>query len=427
MNRKSLVSEFNVRPQSNTLVKDYDVFQDKGLLLKLKDEVVANIVDYDYKDVINANVINEAIDKVIKDYDLNSLERNYLYHLVDNDINGYGPITEVINDRAVINIMVNSPSEIYIETKDGIVKDDSISFIDDEHIIKTINKLLKTSGKVISRDNPVISAKVINGALLEALMPPVTNRPVLTLKKYNEDINTINELIRIGTLTPYMARFLEACVLAKLNILVTGLGNSGKSVLVNSLVNLIPQSNRVVLMEESNTLEVKRNNLIRINNKETNEAFDIVKKLLADNIIVDEINKDNAFLCLELMSSNKGIITLVDGRSPVDALTNIVNMIAIKNPYIRSDIISSYLKQSFDIIVNIRRINDNTRKVVSIVEVKKDKNLSLKEIFAFKNDGINFNKEIRGEFILYDFVPDSYKYIKQQGIDIIDDIFDDSV
>ena len=219
MRKTSLVEAFNIErkePKFNE-VTDYDIFPDKKLLDELRTRIVENLIDKEVpQDKLLNQFINDEIDKTIEGYDLTNLERSHLYNLIDNEINGYGPLTELLEDKNVTEIMVNSPKEIYIEIDGQLIKDESVSFINDEHIIRTIERMIGPMGRTIDATNPMVDSRLKDGSRINAIIPPLSTKgPVITIRKFKRSLTTADDMIRIGSMTPYMATFLEAAVRRK--------------------------------------------------------------------------------------------------------------------------------------------------------------------------------------------------------------------
>ncbi len=258
MNKPSLIDAFNIERKIPKMesVTDYEIFPDKKLLDELRTRIVENLIDKEIpEDKVLNEFINEEIDATIEGYDLSNLERSHLYNLIDNEINGYGPITELLSDKNITEIMVNSPNEIYIEIDGQLIKDESISFINEEHIIRTIQRLIEPLGRTIDAANPMVDSRLHDGSRINAVIPPLSTRgPVITIRKFKSTMTGIEDLIRIGSLTPFMARFLEASVKGKLNIIVCGGTGSGKTTLLNILSSFI-----LVLKKELLPLKMQQN------------------------------------------------------------------------------------------------------------------------------------------------------------------------
>ena len=243
MKKSSLLDAFDVK-KSGRIQKpltDYEVFEDKKLLDDLRTKIIENLIDNEIPKNKNlTEFINNEIDLALEGYDLSNLERNHIFNLIENEINGYGPLTELLTDKNITEIMVNAPDEIYIEIEGQIIKDESVSFINDEHIIRTIQRMIQPLGRTIDASNPMVDSRLKDGSRINAIIPPLSlNGPVITIRKFKKTVATIDDLIRLGTLTPYMARFIEGCVHGKLNILVCGGTGSGKTTLLNIVSSFI--------------------------------------------------------------------------------------------------------------------------------------------------------------------------------------------
>ena len=216
-------------------LNDYEIFPDKKLLDQLRTKIVENLIDSEMpKDIQLSDWIYDEIDKTIEGYDLTNLERSHLFNLIENEINGLGPLTELLEDKNITEIMVNSPDEIYIEIDGELIKDESVSFINDEHIIKTVQRLIQPLGRTIDASNPMVDSRLEDGSRINAVIPPLSTRgPVVTIRKFKQTMNSIDDFIRIGSLTPDMARFLEACVEGRVNMIICGGTGSGKTTLLN--------------------------------------------------------------------------------------------------------------------------------------------------------------------------------------------------
>ena len=252
MANKSLMEAFEVEPKvfsSNDDVNDYDVFRNKNLLEELRIKIVQNLIEENIPDnELLEDYINNEIDNTLVGYDLNSLEREHIFNLIQNEIMGYGPITPLLNDNAITEIMVNAPDEIYVEIDGRIVKDETVSFINDKHIIRTIQRIVQPLGRTIDAANPMVDARLRDGSRLNAIIPPLSlNGPVLTIRKFNKKLENIDDLLRRGSLTVNMARFLEASVMAKLNIVISGGTGSGKTTLLNILSGFLLDDERIIV------------------------------------------------------------------------------------------------------------------------------------------------------------------------------------
>ena len=441
MSRPSLIDAFNIENKVTKInnVTDYEIFKDKKLLDELRTRIVESLIDKEMpKDKLLNEFINDEIDANIEGYDLSNLERSHLYNLIDNEINGYGPITELLGDKNISEIMVNGPSEIYIEIDGQLIKDESVSFINDEHIIRTIQRLIQPVGRTVDATNPMVDSRLLDGSRINAVIPPLSTKgPVITIRKFKETMTTIDDLIRIGSLTPYMARFLEAAVQGKANIIVCGGTGSGKTTLLNILSGFINDHERIITIEDAAELKLNQEHVISLETRTVNyesEGAITIRDLVInslrmrpDRIIVGEVRGKEAFDMLQAMNTgHDGSLTTLHANGPIDALNRLETMVLMSGIDIPIKAVREYIDNAIDLVVNIDRMNDGKRKITSICELTgiKDGNLQLKEIFAFKQKGMTENGEVDGEYILYtDYLPQVYKKIKARGITSVDDIF----
>ena len=448
MAKNSWVEEFEVSDNTNNenfqysgeaaTLSDYDIFKDKNLLDKFRDSIIQELIDNQIPDdKYLTQYINEEIDTITEGYDLTNLERNHLFNLIENEINGYGPITELLDDDSVTEIMVNGPDEVYIEVDGQLIKDETVSFINDDHIIRTIQRIVQPLGRTIDSANPMVDSHLADGSRVNAIIPPLSIKgPVLTIRKFKKDMNNIDSLIGNGTLTPYMARFLQACVEAKLNIIVCGGTGSGKTTLLNILSNFINSSERIITIEDAVELKLKQPHVISLETRNVNyekdgevTIRDLVRNSLRmrpDRIIVGEVRGKEAFDMLQAMNTgHDGSLTTLHANSPIDALNRLETMILMSEMDIPLKAIRGYMEKALDIVVNIERLPDGKRKVTSISEITgfDGENISLREIFAFNQIGLTPSGEVDGAFVLYNRVPKVYEKIKRKGITDIEDMF----
>lgn len=441
MSKHSLYDAFNITRKVNDFsnLSDYDIFPDKKLLDTLRTKIVENLIDKEMpSDKTVSEFINDEIDQTVFGYDLTNLERSHLYNLIDNEINGYGPLTELLKDKNITEIMVNSPDEIYIEIDGQLIKDEGVSFINDEHIIRTIQRLIEPLGRTIDAANPMVDSRLADGSRINAVIPPLSTKgPVITIRKFKESMASIDDLIRIGTLTPYMARFLEAAVKGKLNIIVCGGTGSGKTTLLNILSSFISHDERIITIEDAAELKLKQNHVISLETRTTNyDSGDEITirdlvinslRMRPDRIIVGEVRGKEAFDMLQAMNTgHDGSLTTLHANGCEDALNRLETMILMAGLEIPVKAIREYIYSAIDLVVNIDRMSDGKRKVTSISEISgfKDDVLELNKIFEFKQLGLTDNNEVDGEYILYEKVPKVYKKITSRGVTDVDDIFE---
>lgn len=438
----SLTEAFNIDVNKKTIqtkdVKDYDVFPDKRLLDNLRSKIIQNLIDNNIPDdTLLEQYINDEIDMSLVGYDLGTIERNHIFNLIQNEVTGYGPITALLEDDSITEIMVNGPEDIYVEIDGKIVKDESVSFINDKHIVRTIQRMVQPLGRTIDAANPMVDARLRDGSRLNAVIPPLSLKgPVVTIRKFAKNLESAEDLLRRGTLTNDMALFLDACVKAKLNILISGGTGTGKTTLLNILSSFINDEERIITIEDAAELKLEQKHVISLETRLTNyegegevTIRDLVRNSLRmrpDRIIVGEVRGKEAFDMLQAMNTgHEGSLTTLHANSPVDALNRLETMMLMNEMEIPVSAIRGYIDNAIDIIVQVERLMDGRRKVTSICEIKDMKNgsIDLHEIFYFKQKGIASDNSVIGEFGMSKVVPKVYDKIKRKGITFVDDMF----
>lgn len=438
---KSLIDDFNFKPKKKKereILTDYEVFPDKKLLDDLRKKIIEYLIDQDVPEGVElSDFINEKIDECLEGYDLSNLERSHIFNLIDDEINGYGPISELLTDSNITEIMVNGPKDIYVEIEGKLVKDNSISFINDEHIIRTIQRLIQPLGRTIDSANPMVDSRLSDGSRINAVIPPLSvNGPVITIRKFKRNMTKIEDLLRVGSLTAEMATFLEAAVKGKLNIIVCGGTGSGKTTLLNILSSFIGNDERIITIEDAAELKLEQEHVISletrtVNYNSTTEVTirDLVINALRmrpDRIIVGECRGKEAFDMLQAMNTgHDGSLTTLHANGVMDALNRLETMVLMSGIDIPIAAIREYIENAIDLVINIQRMHDGKRKIVNISEVVgfQDDMIKLNPIFEFVQKGLTASGEENGEYKKTKEKPHVYDILKSRGIKEIDKMF----
>ncbi|MDO5569613.1 MAG: CpaF family protein [bacterium] len=440
MAKKSLVEAFNIKAEKKGIIgkSDYEMFPDKVLLDALRNKIIQSLIDNDIpEDKLLEQYINDEIDIAIEGYDLDPLARNHIFNLIQNEVSGYGPITELLDDNSITEIMVNGPNEVYVEMDGKIVRDETISFINDTHIIRTIQRIVQPLGRTIDASNPMVDARLRDGSRLNAIIPPLSLKgPVLTIRKFAKDLDSIEDLLRKGTMTTDMALFLEACVLAKLNVIICGGTGTGKTSLLNILSSFIHNDERIITIEDAAELRLRQSHVISLETRLINyegegevTIRDLVRNSLRmrpDRIIVGEVRGKEAFDMLQAMNTgHEGSLTTLHANSPSDAINRLETMLLMNDMELPVSAIRGYIESAINIIINIERLSDGRRKVTSICEVDgfNKEDIALKEIFSFIQDSVADDGMVIGEFRQNKYIPKVLNKIKRYGITSLDNIF----
>ena len=440
MKKNSLIEAFNVKPQVTPLkdMRDYDIFPDKKLLESLRSKIIQNLIDENIpENTMLEQYINNEIDQTLIGYDLGYLERNHIFNLIQNEVTGYGPITELLKDDQVTEIMVNGTNEIYVEIDGRIVKDESVSFINDTHIIRTIQRIVQPLGRTIDAANPMVDARLRDGSRLNAIIPPLSLKgPVLTIRKFSKNLDNVEDLLRKGTMTNDMALFLEACVKSKLNILISGGTGTGKTTLLNILSSFIDNSERIITIEDAAELKLHQNHVISLETRLVNyegegevTIRDLVRNSLRmrpDRIIVGEVRGKEAFDMLQAMNTgHEGSLTTLHSNSVYDALDRLETMMLMNEIEIPVSAVRGYIENAIDIVIQIDRLADGRRKITSIAEVVGMNNgkIEVNEIFGFIQKGVADDSSVIGEFTFNNLKPNVYDKIVRKGITTLEHLF----
>lgn len=437
MAHRTLIEAFDIDKKvlQQQEFKDYDIVPDKAKLEELRNEIVSNLIENKIPRNISLDqYINDMIDEVLQDYDLEPVAKEHIINLIQNEINGYGPLSDLLKNDSVNEIMVNGSNEIYVEIDGKIVKDESISFINNDHIIRTVQRIVQPLGRTLDAANPMVDARLRDGSRLNAIIPPLSLKgPIITIRKFSKKMESINDLLRMGTLTSNMALFLEACVKSKLNIVISGGTGSGKTTLLNILSSFIEDEERIVTIEDAAELKLNQSHVISLETRMINyegegeiTVRDLVRNSLRmrpDRIIVGEVRGKEAFDMMQAMNTgHEGSITTLHANSPEDAINRLETMMLMNDMEIPVSAIRNYVDKAIDIIIQIERLSDGKRKITSISELVglKDERIQIKEIFAFKEGGLSNQGNIRGEFMKHKYIPKVYDRMKRKGIDLKD-------
>ena len=439
---KSLLDAFEIEKEEkvNDIPNDYEIFPDKTLLDNIRTKIIENIID---KDIPTGDSLKDFINKEINDsiegYDLNNLERSHIFNMIEDEITGNGPITELLRDKNITEIMVNGPHEVYIEIDGRIEKDESVSFINEEHIIRTVQRLIQPLGRTIDSANPMVDSRLSDGSRINAVIPPLSVKgPVVTIRKFKDEMVSIEELLRIGTLTNEMALFLSCAVRGKLNIIVCGGTGSGKTTLLNILGGFIDGEERIITIEDAAELRLHQTHVISLETRTVSyEAGNEVTirdlvinslRMRPDRIIVGECRGKEAFDMLQAMNTgHDGSLTTLHANGVVDALNRLETMVLMSGLEIPVKAIREYIVNAIDLVVNVERMSDGKRKITNISEIigLKNDEIELKPIFEFVKHGLTDTKEVDGTFKITNKTPKIIDKIRSHGVKDIDKLFKD--
>jgi pilus assembly protein CpaF len=334
------------------------------------------------------------------------VEQDFLKVVVD-ELVGFGPLEAPLSDDEVTEIMVNGPDLVYVE-KGGKTFECDVRFVDDDHVLRVINHIIEPLGRRIDHAWPMVDARLPDGSRVNAVIPPCAiDGPNITIRKFSKVPFQVEDLIRFGTLTQEMADFLKACVVSKLNVLVSGGTGSGKTTLLNVLSGFIPEGERIVTIEDAAELQLNQRHVVRL---ETKHAIvdgarsvtirDLVVNSLRmrpERIIVGECRSGEALDMLQAMNTgHDGSLTTVHANTPRDTISRLETLVLMAGMDLPLQVVRKQISSAIDVIVQQARLRDGSRKIVSVTEVQgTDGNaVTLQDIFTFVEEGEEDGKVI---------------------------------
>lgn len=355
-------------------------------------------------------LILHCYEELADDYPLAKLEQAQIFSEVENEISGYGPIQPLLELADVSEIMICGPEQVYIE-RNGKLEDTRIRFRDEEHIMQVITKILAPLGRRVDQETLMADARLPDGSRVNIAIPPVAvDGPVITIRKFLESKLTIPQSIELGTMTPHMAEFLQACVAARLNILITGNTSSGKTTLLNMLAASIPDEERIITIEDAAELNLNQKYVVRmetrmpdIDGKGGVTTRDLVRNALRmrpDRIIVGEVRSGEALDMLQAMNTgHDGSLTTLHANSPRDAVSRLETMSMMAGLEMPLMALRTQIAAAIDLIVHMERLSDGSRKVTRVTEVPRMEGdiVTLSDIFHFIQTGMSSKGKVIGD------------------------------
>jgi pilus assembly protein CpaF len=355
-------------------------------------------------------------------------ERTNLVEAMVHDVTGFGPLEPLLQDETITEVMVNGPNHIYIERKGKIEKIDS-HFINDEHVLRIIDRIIAPMGRRIDESSPRVDARLPDGSRVNAIVQPLSLvGPVITVRKFSAKPFTVDDLIRFGTATPQMFDFLQACIEARLNLFVSGGTGSGKTTTLNVLSSFIPNDERIVTIEDAAELQLRQDHVVTLESRPSNlegEGEITIRNLLRnamhmrpDRIIVGECRSGEALDMLQAMTTgHDGSLSTGHANSPKDMLRRLETMILMTGYDLPLRAIREQIASAIDLIVHTARLKDGTRKVVNITEVYgiEDDEILTQDIFTFEQTGVRDGK-IEGELKPTGIRPTFMPQFKRSGV-----------
>jgi pilus assembly protein CpaF len=342
---------------------------------------------------------------------LDAEEQARLLERLYAELFGFGTIEPLLNDPEISEIMVNGPKQVFVERKGRLIQSATI-FDNDAHVLRLIQRILAPVGLQVNEQNPIAHVRLPDGSRVSVAIRPVSLvGPCLTIRKFKKEGLTIEDLIRFGSATRDMAEVISACVRARYNVIVSGGTGSGKSTLLNILSSFIPEDERIVTVEESAEMQLRREHVVTLEGRPPNQdgsggisvrdLLRLASQMRAERIIVGELNGSEILDYLRLINrSHDGALTSMSANSPEQALDQIELLIKFNNPDLPVSYLRAFIGSAINLVVQINRLPDGSRKVVAITEVQPTRDgYDLRPIFAFRQSGLDERGKLIGRFV----------------------------
>ncbi|MEH6820565.1 MAG: CpaF family protein [Dietzia psychralcaliphila] len=385
-------------------------------------------------------LVRTELNKVVEDetVPLTAEQRQRLISDIQDDVLGHGPLERLLADPTVTEIMVNGPDMIYIEQRGRLTRS-SARFTSEEHLRQVIERIVSRIGRRIDESSPLVDARLADGSRVNAVIPPLAvNGSSLTIRKFSKDPFKVNDLIGFGTLTPEMAELLRACVQARLNIIVSGGTGSGKTTLLNVLSSFIPESERIVTIEDAVELQMQQDHVVRLEARPANiegkgeiSIRDLVRNSLRmrpDRIVVGEVRGGETLDMLQAMNTgHDGSLSTVHANSPRDAVARLETLVLMAGMDLPLRAIREQIASAVDVIIQLTRLRDGTRRVTAVTEVQgmEGQTVTLQDAFLFDySAGVGPDGKFLGKPVSTGVRPRFTDQFKEMGITLSPRVFD---
>ena len=384
--------------------------------------------------------IHEIVEQVRKSGKLpTSIDATRLEREVFDEALRLGPLEDLIADETVTEIMVNGPHQVYVE-RHGRLELTDLQFTDDDSVLAIIERIVSPIGRRIDESQPYVDARLSDGSRVNAIIPPLAlSGPTITIRKFAKRALTVDDFIRFGTWTRNAAEFMKACVMMRKNIIVAGGTGSGKTTLLNLLSGFIPETERIVTVEDAAELKLMQPHVVRLEARPPNiegrgavSIRDLVKNCLRmrpDRIIVGECRGGEALDMLQAMNTgHDGSLTTVHANSPRDVISRLETMVLMSGMELPSRAIREQIASAVDIIIHESRLSDGSRKVVAISEVTglEGQQIVMQDIFTFRQTGVDEHGHVTGTFGPTGAMPTFYEHLRSRGLRLDPAMFDPS-
>ncbi|MDR4469963.1 MAG: CpaF family protein [Nitrospira sp.] len=413
---------------------------------ELKDRLhqrVIDLLDMNAISTMSQEVVTDQLTKLIEQLlqqesvPLNQRERAQITQDVLHEVLGLGPLESLLADTTVNDILVNGHKQVFVE-RFGRLEVTQVRFKDDAHLKKIIEKIVSRVGRRIDESVPMVDARLADGSRVNAIIPPLAiDGPSLSIRKFSKDPLQLHHLTEKRSLTPEIGDLMKAIVQARLNVLISGGTGTGKTTMLNILSGFIPNDERIVTIEDAAELQLRQDHVVRLETRPANiegkgeiAQRELVKNALRmrpDRIIVGEVRGAESLDMLQAMNTgHDGSLTTVHANSCRDALTRIETLVSMAGFNLAPKAMRHYISSALDVIIQIARLSDGTRKVVSVQEVvgMEGDLITLQELFVFQQTGLDEKRNVKGRFKATGVRPKFAERLDAKGLVLPPTIFD---
>jgi pilus assembly protein CpaF len=417
-----------------------DLSSDRYLDIKtrLHKEIIAELGALDGDSAtVERQVVEEIRQRLAQEPGMAHEERVELAAEIKNEILGYGPLANLMEDDNISEIMVNGPYDIWIESS-GRLSKTPLKFTNEAHLRRIISKMVGETGRRIDESSPMVDARLPDGSRLNAVIPPLAvDGSLVTIRKFSKDRYSLDDLARMSTLTPETVTFLDMCVRAQLNILISGGTGSGKTTLLNALSGAIPDDDRIVTIEDAAELQLNQRHVLRMESRQKNiegegevgirELVRNALRMRPDRIVVGETRGAEALDMLQAMNTgHDGSLSTVHANTPRDALARLETMVMMAGYDLPSRAIRQQICSALDMVIHIERIRDGSRRVTAITEVQRMENdvITMQDIFKFETDMVTDSRQVVGSLRPLGLRPSFFnEKFEKQGLEMPNNLF----
>src|SRR6266566_2137621 len=395
---------------------NHSVTDHRGLKTKLHTQLLEEI-DLESLNRLSEGVARERVGVIIRDMlhrertPLASVERERIVLEILDELFGLGPLEPLLADGAISDILVNGSQKIFVERR-GKLEATGARFDDDAHLMRIIDRIVSRVGRRVDESSPMVDARLPDGSRVNAIIPPLSlDGPILSIRRFGRERLNAQALVTNASISTQMLELLEGCVRGKLNIMISGGTGACKTTFLNILSGYIPSTERIVTIEDAAELQLRQDHVVRLETRPPNiEGKGAVRprqlvvnalRMRPDRIVVGEVRADEAVDMLQAMNTgHEGSLTTVHANTPRDALSRLETMVAMANLNLPERAIRQQIASAIHVIVQITRLPDGTRKVMSVTEVTGMEGpvITIQDLFVFNRQGLDAHGKVKGRF-----------------------------